>query len=65
MKSVGRYDSSIETKSDFRDKNISRPEDVFGPIADIKNIKKENANMVVQSRKLVKELKHNDFQRRY
>lgn len=65
MKSVGRYDSSIETKSDFRDKNISRPEDVFGPIADIKNIKKENANMVVQSRKIVKELKHNDFQRRY
>ena len=65
MKSVGRYDSSIETKSDYRDKDISRPEDVFAPIADIKNISTENAKMIVESKKIVKERKFNDFQRRY
>ena len=65
MKCVERYDSSIERFSDFRDRSIARPEDVFEPIANIKNITTENAKSVVAAKRLVKEIKENDFQRRY
>ena len=62
MKSVGRYDSSIETKADYRDKNIPRPEEVFAPIANMNHDYfgcKTYAKVLVQSRT------ESDFQRRY
>ena len=65
MKCVERYDSSIETICDFRDKEIIRPEEVFKPIANIENINIENVKSVIESKRLVKELRQNDFQRRY
>ena len=62
MVGIPRYDSEIEMKSDYRPKDIVLPDDAFGPIANIKNITPENAKMVVNARKLVKERKDSDFQ---
>ena len=62
MKSVGRYDSSIETKADFRDKNIARPEDVFEPIANMEN---DHYMCKTYAQSLIKTRKQSDFQRRY
>ena len=65
MEYVTRYDSSIEKKCDYRQKDIARPEDVFEPIANISNVTCKNADMINNARKLVKERKFADFQRRY
>jgi hypothetical protein len=45
MKWVDRYDSEIEKQSELRRKEIVRPEDVFRPIANIKNVTSENILM--------------------
>ena len=62
---VDRYDSTIERIADFRPKGKVRIEDVFEPIANIKNITPENARMVEDAKRLVKEKKQTDFQRLY
>lgn len=67
MKGVARYDSTIERCADFRAKTIARPEDVFAPIAAIreKNITPQNVKMVLAARELVKQRRRSDFQRLY
>ena len=65
MKYVTRYDSTIEKQSDYRPKELARPEDVFESIANISNITSSNIKMVNQAKKIVKERKYSDFQRRY
>ena len=63
MEGIPRYDSEIEKMSDFRPKEIVLPEDVFDPIANIKNVTPENISMVLNAKKLVKKRKDSDFQR--
>ena len=65
MKGVARYDSSIEKFSDFRPKDIIRPEDVFSPVAQIGNITPYNVDSVIYAQSLIKEINENDFQRLY
>jgi len=67
MSGVARYDSSIEKKSDYRPKNITRPEEVFRPICNINqdNINAKNIKMIEEAKKLVKTRENNDFQRLY
>ena len=67
MKGVDRYDSSIEKFADYRPKTIIRPEDVFEPIAKVheNNISAKNAKMIIETQKIIKEAKENDFQRLY
>ena len=65
MEYVTRYDSSIEKKCDYRPKDTVRPEDVFEAIANIENITSDNISMVNEAKKIVKERKFSDFQRRY
>lgn len=62
---VDRYDSTIERIADFRPKDKVRIEDVFKPIANVKNITKDNVLIVEDAKKLVKEKKETDFQRLY
>lgn len=62
---VDRYDSTIETIADYRPKDKVRIEDVFEPIANIKNITEENEFIVEDAKKLVLEKKSTDFQRMY
>lgn len=62
---VTRYDSSVEKQCDYRPKNMTRPEDVFEQIANISNITSDNIKMVNDTKKIVKERKFSDFQRRY
>lgn len=65
MQGVARYDSSIEMISDYRNKEKIRPEDVFEPISHIKNISPFNISMVNDAKKITKERKKSDFQRRF
>ena len=65
MTSVVRYDSSIEKNADYRSKKISRPEDVFKAISEIEDVDVSNVKMIEEAKKLVKERKYSDFQRRY
>lgn len=65
MEYVRRYDSTVEKKSDYRSKDIIRPEEAFFQIANINNITSENVIMVNEARKLVKERTLSDFQRKY
>ena len=65
MKWVDRYDSEIEKQSELRRKEIVRPEDVFRPIANIKNVTSENILMKESAKKLVKQIESNDFQKLY
>lgn len=59
-----RYDPNAETQADYRNRRIIRPEDVFEPIANA-ILTKENCGHVEYAKKLVKQARHNDFQRRY
>jgi 1-acyl-sn-glycerol-3-phosphate acyltransferase len=59
-----RYDTPIETSADYRPHSIERPEDVWQNVAE-SNINLNNASHVIYARKLVKENKRNDFQRRF
>ena len=65
MKGVGRYDSSIEKRSDYRPKEKVRIEDVYEPIANVKNVTSKNINLVEDAKNLVRERKRTDFQRKY
>lgn len=63
-KTADKYDFEMETKADYRPKEIILPEDVFSSIADLE-ITRENAVEVLAARKIVRERKENDFQRRF
>ena len=63
MKGVGRYDSSIEKCSDYRDKMISRPEDVYELIAHVQNVTPNNVRMVTEAQRILEIRKNSDFQR--
>ena len=65
MKYVERYDGELERHSDYRSKNIVRPEDAFRAIANIKNINAENIGDVLYAKDLVTQLDQSDFQRLY
>lgn len=58
------YDYPVETSSDFRPKNIIRPEDVWEPIAQLE-ITPQNKEHVIYARKLVERCKREDYQRRF
>lgn len=64
METVDFYDKSIETKCDYRDKNIILPEDVFAPIAELNNDVCD-PKVVEEAKDLVKTRKFGNFQRRY
>lgn len=59
-----RYDEEIELTADYRPKDKERLEDVFFPIANSEPTK-ENIGHVQEVKKLVKEYKNNNFQRRF
>lgn len=65
MNSIEYYDSSVERSIDYRSKDIDRPEDVFEAIANIKNVTKENVLDVMEAKKLVRQRKKEDIQRRF
>lgn len=62
---VDRYDSSIETISDYRPKDKVRIEDVFEPVSRVNNITPQNIKTVNSAKKLVLEKKSTDYQRLY
>lgn len=59
-----KYDSVIETKADYRPREVVLPEDAFSAIANLE-ITPQNASDVIAAKKLVKTAKDNDFQRRF
>ncbi len=66
--SVGKvewYDEETERNADYRPKDIIRPEDVFRPVANIKNITAKNIKDVLYAQSLVKLLEESDWQRLY
>lgn len=65
LETVDWYDSEIELSYDYRPKDIVRPEDVFEPIANIKNTTYQNVNSVLAAKQLVKTRKEEDYQRRF
>ena len=65
IKTEKKYDTEIETCSDYRPKDITRPIDVFYNIANIKNVNSSNEEHVAYAKKLVKEERKKDFQRRF
>lgn len=65
LETVDWYDSEIELSYDYRPKGIVRPEDVFGPISNIKNSNYRNVTNIMEARQLVKIRKQEDYQRRF
>lgn len=59
-----KYDFEMETTADYRPKKVVLPEDVFSSIAELE-LTPENAVEVLAARKIVRERKENDFQRRF
>lgn len=64
IKTAKKYEVNIESKSDFRPKGVVDILDVYKSIADLEE---SDANMeeVRYAKRLVKELKNNDFQHRF
>lgn len=58
------YDYPIETSSDYRDKNVVRPEDVWEPIAKLE-ITAHKASHIAYAQNLIDTLKREDYQRRF
>ena len=65
MKVVDWYDADIEKNSEYRPKDKIRPEDVFRPIANIKNITARNVKDVIYAQSLVKTIEESDWQKLY
>jgi len=65
VKTASRYDKEIEYSADYRPKEILYPQQVWGNIADIKNINNNNINHVINAKKLIKRAHENDYQRRF
>lgn len=64
VNTADRYDTPIEISADYRSKNITRLENVYEKIANL-NITKENVIEVEYAKQLIKEIKTNDYQRRF
>lgn len=62
---VKYYDKEIELCADYRPKDIVCPKDVWQSVADIRNVRAENAAHVQYARQLVEREKHRDFQRQF
>lgn len=62
---VKYYDKEIELCADCRPKHIVRPEDVWRSVAEIKNIRPENAAHFCYAREVIRLGVKRDFQRRY
>lgn len=65
VKTADRYDLEIELCADYRPKWKPDAASVFQPIADITCPSKNNILFVKSAKKIVKEEKENDFQRRF
>lgn len=65
LETVDWYDKEIELSYDYRPKNIVRPEDVYAPIANIKNPTSHNMAEVLAAKNLVLTRQREDYQRRY
>lgn len=65
VKTVKRYDSSIETKSDYRRQDIHEKFEALKDIVSVKNISATNAKIIVKLKEQHKALHDNDFQRRF
>ena len=59
------YDLEIELTADFRPRSIVRPEEVWRPVAAIKDLNAENAGHVCFARRLVAQEERRDYQRQY
>jgi len=62
LDTVDYYDFEYEATAAYQDKSIVTPEEVWGPIANIKNVTFDNLSHVVAAKKLIREYKKNDFQ---
>ena len=62
VNTVSKYDLQIETTADYQRKDT--PLKVFEPIANLE-LTKNNSNEVLAARKLVRQLKRDDFQHRF
>lgn len=62
---VARYDREIELNAGFRPKWKVLPQDVWKPVADITDLKKDNMYYVLYARQLIKQLEREDYQRRF
>lgn len=60
---VSNYDTSAEIISDYHDKSIAKPEEVFSPIANIKS--PVCSSNVLEAKKLVRERTYEDYQHRF
>ena len=65
VKTANRYDTEIELTADYRPKNITRPEDVWQPIANIKRPNMHNVADVAYAKRLIRDERTNYFQRRF
>lgn len=65
VKTADRYDKEIELCADYRPKSIVRSENVFENVANISNVTPYNVAFVEDAKKLVKQRKKEDFQRRF
>ena len=64
VQTAARYDYEIETSADYNN-NYVLEEDVWNPIASVNNITANNILMVEHAKEKIKELKRNNFQRRF
>ena len=65
VKTADRYDIEIETNADFRPKEIDDPIEIWEKIANIETIDARSIKTVEYAKKMIKERKNNDFQRRF
>ncbi|MCM1325829.1 MAG: 1-acyl-sn-glycerol-3-phosphate acyltransferase [Bacteroidales bacterium] len=65
VKTADRYDQEIELCADYRPKDIVSPEQVWQVFAEIEEVTPQNAEYVAYARRLLEELRQQDFQRRF
>ena len=65
MDTVDRYDKEIETSAHFQPREITRPEDVWDNIANIKHVTPYNVWDKLYASNLVRERKLENYQKRY
>ncbi len=64
IKTATYLDSEIETRGDFRSKEIIHPEDVWRVISDMP-LTKENAASVIYANQIVAQIENEDFQHKF
>ena len=65
VRTADRYDREIELCADYRPRDIIRPQQVWEGIAGIDKVTPQNAAYVAYAQNLLKELRQQDFQRRF